>query len=416
MSGGCEFRIRFSFILLFAPFSTSTSPKKHFNSHLADALELPWPSPEATDALGLLREPVVLRGGARSFLSSSGGDSSRWSLDALARRNPTQRVLVRAAPTSSFPVPNGDLLPLVVAAFGTRAAPSLASYLPLREAAERMQAGCPLPPLAYSSSSSSPSFSSFFSSPPPAAVVSDGTEGGRQEWYYIQSQIPREWLEREGSGADSSPLSALLLPDGKGGASLPPRIISQDFRLWLSPRNAVSPLHWDVSSSVLAVLSGVKTFHFWSPEETFGKLEPRGEWSLLRRRCAADPTTPTKEGKGRRRCPPATLRAVVRAGDAVAFPPFWAHHVLSHSEEGDEVEAAGEGGGAGRAADGRGVEVGGGPAPAPTGRPILALTRRASSGVMSQPTMPPRRRFEPTQLLWKGFGVVRSKPLWRGAL
>ena len=152
------------------------SKKKKKNSHLADALELPWPSPEAVEALSLLEEPVVLRGGARSFLSSSSSSSPsaeetegwchRWSLDALARGNPRQRVLVRAAPSPSFPVPNGALLPLVVAALGPRAAPSLASLLPLREAAERMQAGCPLPPLAFSSQASPfSSLSSLFLTP-----------------------------------------------------------------------------------------------------------------------------------------------------------------------------------------------------------------------------------------------------------
>ena len=269
-------------------------------------------------------------------------------------------MLVRAAPSPSFPVPNGALLPLVVAALGPRAAPSLASLLPLREAAERMQAGCPLPPLAFSSqaspfSSLSSLFSSpsLYSSPSPrtaaaASVVSDGTAGGRQEWYYIQSPVPREWLgEGAGSegGADSSPLSALLLP---GGAASPPapsrRTVTQDYRLWLSPPNAVSPLHWDVSRSALAVLRGAKTFHFWTPQDTFGALGPRSEWGLLRRRCAAEPAA-AAAGAGRRRCPPAALRAVVRAGDAVAFPPFWAHHVLSHGEEGAEgAEGAEEGG------------------------------------------------------------------------
>ena len=338
-------------------------------------------------------------------------------------------MLVRAAPTPSFPVPNGALLPLVVAAFGPRAAPSLASYLPLREAAERMQAGCPLAPLAFSSSpsSSSPfSFLSSFSTPSPAAasVVSDGTEGGRQEWYYIQSQVPREWLgEREGSGEESgaadgsSPLSALATSSSSSSSS-GVVAVTQDFRLWLSPPNAVSPLHWDVSRSALAVLSGTKTFHFWTPEDTFGALGPRSDWGLLRRRCAADPTRRTTATRGgwrgreqqRRRCPPAALRAVVRAGDAVAFPPFWAHYVLSHSGGGGDGEEGAEERAAAAAAGGGGRREGGTgegeerPRAAPTGRPIVALTRRASSGGGGV-VQPPRRVFVPgPRLFWRGLG------------
>lgn len=329
-------------------------------------------------------------------------------------------MLVRAAPTPSFPVPNGALLPFVVAAFGARAAPSLASLLPLREAAERMQAGCQLPPLAYFSSSSSSSSSSD--------VVSDGTEGGRREWYYIQSEVPREWLRdrgRDGGAdlADSSPLSApFLLPGGGGGEkennSKSKSRISQDFRLWLSPPNAVSPLHWDTSRSALAVLRGAKTFHFWRPEETFSSaLGPRSDWGLLRRRCAADPSQkrqgggsdfwPLRRKRSYGSCPPAALRAVVRAGDAVAFPPFWAHHVLSHNEEDAEEEAAAEAGGGGGAA---GREEERGRAAAPTGRPIVALTRRASGGASQPPPTPPRRVVVPSRL-WKGLGGAVRWPL-----
>ena len=365
----------------------------------------------------MLTEPVILRGGARSFLSSSSSSLSeqkrinRWSLDALARENPTRRVLVRASSTPSFPVPNGALLPFVVDAFGTRAAPSLASFLPLREAAERMQAGCSLPPLAFSSSSSS---SPDADSGSDSAVVSDGNEGGRCEWYYIQSQVPREWIEggaREAAEVESSPLSALVLSSGDGretnrggggsggggGETSPSPRISQDFRLWLSPPNAVSPLHWDVSRSALAVLLGTKKFHFWDPETTFSRLRPRSEWSLLRRRCAADPTRKDQD------CPPATLRAVVRSGDAVAFPPYWAHHVLSHNEEGEE------GGGEEEDEPGGGEEEDepGGVERARTGRPILALTRRASSSAVLKPPLP--RRIAAPSRLWKGgLGTVRS--------
>jgi len=150
-----------SFFFL-SPSTPSKKKNETFLSHLADALELPWPSPEALEALSLLEEPVILRGGAMSFLKPSSeeeeeraknnnplsnlnsaenakaAEATRWSLDALARASPTQRVLVRASPTPSFPVPNGALLPLVVAVLGTKAAPTLASTLPLREAAERM--------------------------------------------------------------------------------------------------------------------------------------------------------------------------------------------------------------------------------------------------------------------------------------
>ena len=205
--------------------------------------------------------------------------------------------------------------------------------------------------------------------------------------------------------ADSSPLSApFLLPGGE--KEIPKNFkITQGFRLWLSPPNAVSPLHWDTSRSALAVLRGAKTFHFWGPEDTFSSaLGPRSDWGLLRRRCAADPRRKRQEGEGngfwplrkKYSCPPAALRAVVRAGDAVAFPPFWAHHVLSHYEEDAEAESE---------------ETGGGRAAAPTGMPIVALTRRASGGASQPPPSPPRRVVVPTRL-GKGLGgAVRGGPL-----
>ena len=345
-----------------------------------------------------------------SFLCSE-KKRDTWSLDALTKSDPSLRVLVRAAPSPSFPVPNGDLLPLVVAALGPQAAPSLAAKMSLREAAERMQLGCSLAPLAYGSSSSPSSspcssfFSSFFSSSNSSnssssapVVVSDGKEGGRKEWYYIQSAVPKEWIfpsseeaEGEDEELESSPLSALLplllLSSDNGNSktttattpATPARTrtttdgISQDFRLWLSAPNAVSPLHWDTSRSALAVLRGTKTFHFWDPAATFSRgMDPREErWRLLRRRCAADPSD--RLGC----CPPATVRAVVREGDAVAFPPFWSHHVLSHNDD----DNAGQ----------------------KTGRPILALTRRASPSPSSSSS---RQRQRQQQQLWKGAGVV----------
>lgn len=66
---------------------------------------------------------------------------------------------------------------------------------------------------------------------------------------------------------------------------------SQVPRLWVSPRGAVSPLHFDASSSFLIQLQGRKRMLFWPPSDLPG-LYPYHNLHLLRRRARVDPINP----------------------------------------------------------------------------------------------------------------------------
>lgn len=66
---------------------------------------------------------------------------------------------------------------------------------------------------------------------------------------------------------------------------------SQVPRLWVSPQGAVSPLHFDASSSFLIQLQGRKRMLFWPPSDLPG-LYPYHNLHLLRRRARVDPVNP----------------------------------------------------------------------------------------------------------------------------
>ena len=61
--------------------------------------------------------------------------------------------------------------------------------------------------------------------------------------------------------------------------------------MWVSPQGAVSPLHFDATSSFLVQLQGRKRMLFWPPSDLPG-LYPYHNLHLLRRRARVDPTNP----------------------------------------------------------------------------------------------------------------------------
>ena len=94
--------------------------------------------------------------------------------------------------------------------------------------------------------------------------------------------------------------------------------VAQFPRLFLSPAGAVSPLHYDTSSSFLVQISGRKQLLFYKPED-LDSLYVYGNLHILRRRSRVDPFNPDlkKYPKFSRL---QAWEAVLEPGDILWFP------------------------------------------------------------------------------------------------
>ena len=145
--------------------------------------------------------------------------------------------------------------------------------------------------------------------------------------------------EHSGSGSASS---------NQGAAQR--AAISQAPRLWLSPRGAVSPMHYDRSASFLAHVFGTKRMVFVPPDQ-LAALQPFPHEHMLARRAqrfatgTSSVTNGTQSAANRvdtegdaAACGERALaggvtgtEVVLRGGDVVFFGPLWSHLTVSES-------------------------------------------------------------------------------------
>ena len=221
---------------------------------------------------------------------------------------------------------------------GPAAAPSMEVDMGVAEFVHRLHPSCRLPPLIYTNSP--------------------------QECYYMQADVPPQLLpdikveqllhelfagaeastangsnsssdddgsssagagggSMSGTGADAAAAGGKLLPSGVA--------VSQAQRLWVSPPGAVSPCHYDTSTSFLLQLRGTKRMLFFSPDQ-LPALAPYPDTHLLRRRARLNLIEPQWERYPLGRYAGLGAREVVlKPGDAIVFPARWAHYTESCS-------------------------------------------------------------------------------------
>lgn len=102
---------------------------------------------------------------------------------------------------------------------------------------------------------------------------------------------------------------------------------SQAPRLWVSPKGAISPLHYDRSHSFLVQLAGRKRMLFWGPDQ-LDLLYPYPDTHLLRRRSRVNVHRPDL-GRFPLLSRAAAREVVLSPGDVVFFPSRWSHYTES---------------------------------------------------------------------------------------
>jgi hypothetical protein len=90
--------------------------------------------------------------------------------------------------------------------------------------------------------------------------------------------------------------------------------------LWVSPRHAVTPLHYDLENTLLAQVCGRKRVMFASPADTEHLYMGAAGYST------ADPEPPAR-GEYPRLARARLHQAVLEPGDALFLPRDWWHHV-----------------------------------------------------------------------------------------
>lgn len=184
---------------------------------------------------------------------------------------------------------------------GAQGAPSILADMSAAEFVQRLQPSCRMAPLAYTPS----------------------------ECYYWQADLPLH-INQEQQLAGLLQAFSGCSP-GQGQQQDRPQqervSVTQQTRLWVSPAGAVSPLHYDKSTSFLVQVAGVKRMLFFSPDQLH-RLYCYSDTHILRRRSRVNVSAPDLrkhplfEGA-------AALEAVLQPGDVVCFPSFWAHYTES---------------------------------------------------------------------------------------
>jgi hypothetical protein len=156
------------------------------------------------------------------------------------------------------------------------------------------------------------------------------------ECYYLQAALPEALMLDLGLTGLLAELAAAApeaatgdcgAPRPGGGAALAPSI-SQAPRLWVSAHGSVSPLHYDASHSLLFHVHGHAKRMLFFPPEQLPYLYLYPDTHLLRRRSRVNVAAPdlTRHPLFARTH---ALEAMLHPGDAVFFPPEWAHYTES---------------------------------------------------------------------------------------
>lgn len=117
--------------------------------------------------------------------------------------------------------------------------------------------------------------------------------------------------------------------------------IMQDERVWISAHGTVSALHYDASYSVLVQRVGLKRMVFF-PDTCLKHMGIYPIGHPLHRRARVD-LTRTNSVLFREfweHCADKAVEVWLRPGDAVVFPPFWAHYTESYSEDPQELSVS----------------------------------------------------------------------------
>jgi hypothetical protein len=271
------------------------------------------------------QQPVLLRGFAKrwpaaqrwsfwALLMQGGGGDDDGSIDADADANANDprheplRGKARAAPSLAFPFCEPALRDVLVAARGPAAAPSLevdgllASDFVRAMVRQERRSGLPL---------STPT-------PPPPALPPS------HPYLYLQAELPEGHPMHDDVRDGLEELRVILSTAAVDAATVRP---TQRPRLWASARGSVSPTHYDRDASVLVQVVGRKRMLLFDPDQ-LECLSPYPEQHLLRRRArvnlaAASAATTTLRSRLE------AVEVVLEPGDAVFFPPEWAHYTES---------------------------------------------------------------------------------------
>jgi hypothetical protein len=294
-------------------------------------------------------QPVLLRGFAKRWpaaqrwsfwallLQGGGGGGDDDGSIANAKNDPGPlRGKARAAPSLAFPFCEPALRDVLVAARGPAAAPSLevdgllASDFVRAMLRPTMLRSSPLPPAL-----------------PPS-----------HPYLYLQAELPDGHPMHDDVREGLEELRVMLSTAAATPATTKVRV-AQRPRLWASARGSVSPTHYDRDASALVQVVGRKRMLLFDPDQ-LECLSPYPEQHLLRRRArhnlAADASA---SASGAATTAPPSLRSrleavevVLEPGDAVFFPPEWAHYTESLTPSMSVTTrfavAGGGGGGGGR--------------------------------------------------------------------
>lgn len=179
----------------------------------------------------------------------------------------------------------------------------------MAEFAERLRRDCPLPPLVYH--------------PHEAYYMQAELAGG------LEREVPvQQWLQQlqQLLALATAPTSVAASASSSTAARAPPQL-SQAPRVWISPRGAVSPLHYDTSASFLAQVRGTKRMLLMHPDQ-LECLYTYPDTHLLRRRSRVNVAQPDTA-----RFPlfsqVAAREVLLAPGDVLFFPRQWAHYTES---------------------------------------------------------------------------------------
>jgi len=317
----------------------SGPPRLHFDwgaaaggEGLPAALAAALMLPASSSGAALPPQPVLLRGLAKDWPATR-----RWSFWSLLREGGGGgglRGKARAAPSLAFPFCEPALRDLLVAARGPAAAPSLeVDDLSASEFVRAMLLR------------QAPTTTGTSAGAPAAAALARLPPSWGRPYLYLQAELPEAHPMRadvqQGLQELLTLLSSSSAASGDGAAAIR---VAQAPRLWASARGSVSPTHFDRDASLLVQAVGRKRMLLFDPD-TLECLHPYPEQHLLRRRARVNLAAAEEEraagaggGGGGARDSLRSLRSrlsavevVLEPGDAVFFPPEWAHYTESLS-------------------------------------------------------------------------------------
>eukprot|EP00803_Ostreobium_quekettii_P009159 evm.model.scf_959.2 EVM.evm.TU.scf_959.2 scf_959:12170-17443(-) len=214
----------------------------------------------------------------------------RWNFTHILNLNVSSDVVI--SPSYKFYFLNPNKVPSFTKRFGAASVPSAMVSMSSSEAILRMQAKSNYSTLIYD-----------------------------KEHYYLRVDLTKDM--EEDIDLNGGPFACLS--DFVQGAPWKPGRP----RLWVSPRGAISPLHYDKATSILAQVRGWKRLLLYDRAD-MEMTYPYNEGHLMARRGRVDPTDPDYNNYPKFRTI-AAGQAVLGPGDVLFFPNSWPHYTDSLS-------------------------------------------------------------------------------------